>query len=117
VEIFRITASYGSSEKREALEFESNALYDQQGLLYFDTCDSQCYFPDLNRLDLLGITQVSVDLRFHALAELALEQLVQIQKVKLGMLAASRIPNKIKQAGKLLLRFLTGNRANKGHGV
>ncbi|MFH0782747.1 MAG: glycosyltransferase family A protein [Pseudomonadota bacterium] len=117
VEIFRITASYGASEKREALEFESNALYDQQGLLYFDTCDSQCYFSDLNRLDLLGITQVSVDLRFHALAELALEQLVQIQKVKLGMLATSRIPKKIKRVGRLVLRFLTGDRANKGRGV
>lgn len=117
VEIHRITASYGLSGKREVLEFESNALYNQQGLLYFDTCDPQCYFPDLNQSDLLGITQVSVELRFFSLAESALEQLVQFQKAKLGVPVMSRIPKKIRRACRSLLRFLAGDGAGKGRCV
>ncbi len=117
VEISRITASYGLSEKVKVLEFESNALYDQQGLLYFDTCDPQCSFPDLNRPDLLGITQVSVELRFLALAELALEQLVQFQKAELGMPSRSWLPKKIRRASRSLIQLLTGAGTGKGRSV
>lgn len=114
LEIHRITAVFSSGEKREVAKIESNALYDQQGLLYFDTCDSQCCFPEFKGSDLQGITQISVDLRFHALAESALLQLVQFQKAELGMVATLRIPGKIRRVGRSLLRMLAGQGAKKG---
>lgn len=112
VEIDRITVVYGSGAKTEVTTIESNALYKQHDLLLFDTCDSQCCFPEFNRSVLSGATRVIVELRFLALAELALEHIVQYQKAELKALAAERLPKKIRRAGRLLLRTLTG--AEKG---
>ncbi|MBU1565608.1 MAG: glycosyltransferase [Proteobacteria bacterium] len=112
VGIDRITMVYGSGEKTEVMAIESNALYKQHDLLLFDTCDSQCYFPDLNRSVLSGVVQIIVELRFIAFAELALEHIVEYQKAELEMAAAGMIPKKIRQAGRVLLKSLKG--AEKG---
>ena len=108
VEIFRITATSRSGAKIEVTAIESNALYKQQGMLLFDTRDPQCYFPDLNRSELADLVKFTVELRFHALAELALEHIVQYQKAELGGRVAERLSNKIRQVGRLLLKSLTG---------
>jgi glycosyltransferase involved in cell wall biosynthesis len=112
VEIFKITAIDRAGEKRAVTAIESNALYNQQGLLLFDTCDPQCYFPDRNGWRISEITHLIVDLRFVALGESALQHIVEYQKAELETSAAERLPQKIRHAGRLLLQSLTG--AEKG---
>ncbi len=112
VEIDRITMVYASGVKAEVTTIESNALYKENDRLLFDTCDSQCCFPDLNRSNFSGVAQIIIELRFLALAEMALEYIVQYQKAELETLAGERLPRKIRQAGRMLLRSLRG--AEKG---
>lgn len=106
VEILKATAVYGSGKEKVISTIETNALYNQQGQLFFDTCDPQCYFPALNSLHLSDLVEFTIELRFVALAESALEYIVQHQKAKLEVLAARRLPQKIGLAGKLLLQSL-----------
>ncbi len=106
LEISKVIAGYGSGEEKVVSAIETNALYNQQGRLFFDTCDPQCYFPELNGLLLSDLVRFTIELRFVALAESALEHLVQHQKAELEMLAARKLPQKIRQVGKLLLQTL-----------
>jgi glycosyltransferase involved in cell wall biosynthesis len=104
VEIVKVTAINRGGEQIAVTAIESNALYKQQGLLLFDTCDPQCYFPDLDRSRLAEISQLTVDLRFVALGESALHHLVQYQKSEMDAIGNRRLSGKIKDAGRLLLR-------------
>jgi glycosyltransferase involved in cell wall biosynthesis len=104
VEILKITAIDRAGENFAVTAIESNALYNQQGLLLFDSCDPQCYFPDLDRSRVSEIFRFTVDLRFVALGESALHHIVQYQKSEIDTFATGRLPEKIKHAGRLLLR-------------
>ncbi len=106
VEISRVSAAYGAGQEKVISTIETNALYNQQGRLFFDTCDPQCYFPELNGLLLSDLVKLTIELRFVALGESALENIVQHQKAQLEVLAARRLPQKIRQVGKLLLQSL-----------
>ena len=106
MEILKVIAAYGSGKERTISTIETNALYNQQGQLFFDTCDPQCYFPELNGLLLSDLVTITVELRFVALAESALEQIVQYQKAQLETLTAGKLPQKIRQAGKFLLQSI-----------
>ncbi len=72
-----------------------NELYAQDGELFFDTVDSQCYFPGLVPGELKDIAQVTVTLRFVALADSALKQLVDYQKKLIDGLRGKKISGKI----------------------
>lgn len=106
VEISKVIAVYGSGKEKMISAIETNALYNQQGRLFFDTCDPQCYFPELNGLLLSDLVKLTIELRFIALAESALEHLVQHQKAQLEALTAGKLPQKIRQAGKFFLQSL-----------
>ena len=106
VEIARVIAAYGSGKEKVLSAIETNALYKQQGRFFFDTCDPQCYFPELNGLLLSDLVKLTIELQFVSLAESALEDIVQHQKAQLEMLTARRFTQKIRQVGKLIWQSL-----------
>jgi hypothetical protein len=63
---------------------ESNALYHEQGLLFFATPDPQCFFPDLTAATLDGAQSLVIDLRIEALGAEALAAIVNLQKKKIA---------------------------------
>lgn len=109
IEIDRIVVTTRSGQAHEARIIESNALYNRQGRLLFDTKDPQCYLPELDRQILTQATQLTVELRFVALAEQALDQIVAFQKELLQSQGKERLARKILQGGKRLACSLIGS--------
>lgn len=110
LEIAGITVTYRSGRVSEVTKIDSNALYTRHGTLLFDTRDPQCFFPELGGQAFCDIAQLTVELRFVALAELALAHIVRYQRTELEMRAAGGMPKRIRQAGSLLLQSLIGKK-------
>ena len=85
-----------------------NALYDHDGILLFDTNDPQCFFPDLVDGRLCDVVELSIDLKFHALAGQALEHIVEFQKEILSSVSRENLSARLQRAGKSLFNTLTG---------
>ena len=83
---------------------QSNALYNEEGRLFFDTSDPQCFLPGLDAPALSNITQLNVELRFFALAEQALEQIVAHQKKLLQ--SPAYLSKEFLQRGKRIVKSL-----------
>ncbi|EKD35895.1 MAG: glycosyl transferase [uncultured bacterium] len=111
MEIDRIVATSRSGQHYELSQIESNALYSLQGMLLFDTEDPQCFLPELDRQMLTHITRLSVELRFLALADQALEHIVAHQKELLQKQGEKRLSHKILQGGKRLVGSIIGSSA------
>lgn len=111
MEIDRIVATSRSGQHYELTQIESNALYNRQGLLLFDTEDPQCFLPELDRRTLTHITRLSVELRFLALADRALVHIVAHQKELLAQHGEERLSQKIWQGGRRLVGSLIGSAA------
>ena len=80
VELEKIVAGYSSGIEVVVDRIQCNELYAHEGKLFFDTVDSQCYFPGLGPMELKDIVQLTVSLRFVAFAESALRHVVDYQK-------------------------------------
>jgi len=80
VELEKVVARYTNGKEAVVDRIQCNELYAHEGKLFFDTVDSQCYFPGLGPLELKDIVQLTVSLRFNAFAESALRYLVDYQK-------------------------------------
>lgn len=108
LEIDKIIATTRTGQVHEMSRIESNALYNRQGRLLFDTKDPQCFLPELDRQFLSQIVQLSVELRFVALADQALEHIVAHQKEALQRQGKTSLSGKILQGGKRLVSSLIG---------
>lgn len=80
LEIRKVSLKYMAGEIVRINDIESNALYQQDGLLLFDSQDPQVFFPELSANILKGISELTVELQFHALGGHALESIVAYQK-------------------------------------
>ena len=112
LKIFSIRIGLRSGEEQEVTAMESNALYSHEGRLFFDSCDSQCFFPHLEMSAAADFVSLTVDLEFVALGEAALQEIVGHQKGLLETLATETLPKKIRQVGRLLLQSFSA--AEKG---
>jgi len=108
VEIEKIAIQYCTGGRAEVTTFESNALYDHDARLLFDTNDPQCFFPDLVDDRLRDAVELSIDLKFHALAGQALEHIVEFQKEILSQSSRENLSGRLQRAGKSLFNTLTG---------
>lgn len=108
LEFGAITLDYDQRQPRRLTEISSNALYRKEGLLFFDTSDPQCFFPTLSPQDYRGLKRVTVELRFEALAEAALQRLVAFQKEQLQENSTAGATKKMRQVGDHLLRSFFG---------
>lgn len=110
VEISSVRAVCRSGEVIDIRAVESNALYSHQGRLLFDSCDPQCFFPELGPLVLKDVRQLIVELHFLALAEQALAYIVKYQRDELEAVTSGKLPSMLRQTGRFLLSTLTGGR-------
>jgi len=108
VQIKEITIQYRTGERERVTTLESNALYDHDGILLFDTNDPQCFFPELVDDKLCDVVELSLDLKFHALAGEALEHIVEFQKELLSSVSRENMSARLQRAGKSLFNTLTG---------
>jgi glycosyltransferase involved in cell wall biosynthesis len=108
VEFGAIVLDYEHQQLRRLTDISSNALYCKEGLLYFDTSDPQCFFPTLSQQDYRGLKRVTVELRFEALAEAALQRLVAFQKEQLQLNSTSSATKKMRHVGNHLRRSFFG---------
>jgi glycosyltransferase involved in cell wall biosynthesis len=106
----RVRVTYRTGMVIETTAIDSNARYSRHGVLLFDTGDPQCFFPELTGQALCGITQLAVDLHFVALAERALEYIVDYQRTELEKAGAEGVSNRIREAGRSLLRSFAGKK-------
>jgi len=106
LEIATITLEYLDQSIHRIGEIASNALYREEGLLFFDSSDPQCYFPTLGVEAYRGLRQVTVELRFEALAEDALQRLVAYQKNLLEKAQAMTPPRRLGAVGGALRSLL-----------
>lgn len=114
--IDRIVATTRTGQRHEVRRIESNALYDRQGMLLFDTKDPQCFLPELDLQILTQIAHLSIELRFIALADQALEQIVMHQKELLQRQGEERLSQKILQGGRRMARSIIGSTGIAGKG-
>lgn len=110
LEFGAITLESDRQQPRRLTEIASNALYRKEGLLFFDTSDPQCFFPTLSPPDYRGLKRVTVELRFEALAEAALQRLVALQKEQLQRIGTVGGTKKMRHVGDHLLRSFFGTR-------
>jgi glycosyltransferase involved in cell wall biosynthesis len=110
LEFGAITLEYDRQQPRRLTEIASNALYCREGMLFFDTSDPQCFFPTLSPPDYRGLKRVTVELRFAALAEAALQRLVALQKEQLQRIGKVGGTKKMRHVGDHLLRSFFGTR-------
>lgn len=106
VEVGAIILEYHDHAPRRVTEIDSNALYREDGLLFFDSSDPQCVFPTLEEKAYRGLRRITVELRFEALAEAALQRLVAYQKELLAKAGQTPTSAKICQVGGAWLRSL-----------
>jgi glycosyltransferase involved in cell wall biosynthesis len=78
VEIRRVLLLKEDGTKLEVNSFSGNETYIDHGRLLFATLDSQCFF-DLQPDHLSGLSDVQIDLCFHALDKEALVYILQFQ--------------------------------------
>lgn len=110
LEFGALTLEFDRQQPRRLTEIASNALYRRDDLLFFDTSDPQCFFPTLSPPDYQGLKRVTVELRFTALAEVALQQLVALQKEQLQRIGKLGGAKKMRHVGGHLLRSFFGTR-------
>ena len=103
LEIGTITVEYLDQSTRRIEEITSNALYQEGELLFFDSADPQCFFPNLGPAAFRGLRLVTIELRFEALAESALQRLVVYQKALLEKVQATALPSRRGGLGGALL--------------
>ncbi len=80
VEIEKVRLRYLTGEVMVVENFQTNAAYQEDGVLLFDTRDPQLFFPTLTSEMLQGLSEVLIELRFVALADQALEYILRYQK-------------------------------------
>lgn len=110
VELEKIVVRYTNGEEVVVDRIQCNELYVHEGKLFFDTVDSQCYFPGLGPLELKNIVQLTVNLRFVAFAEAALQYVVDYQKELIDCLKDQKFSSKISHATGSLVRLATGSK-------
>ena len=108
VELEQIVIRYNSGKELSVDRIQCNELYSHDGKMFFDTADPQCHFPGLGPLELVGIVEFSVTLRFVALADSALKHLVDYQKELIDGLRDQKLSRKIGRAGKILVNTVPG---------
>ncbi len=108
VEIQEIEIQYRTGERERVTTLESNALYDHDGRLLFDTNDPQCFFPDLVDGRICNAVELSIDLKFHALGSEALEHIVEFQKELLSSVSRENMSARLQRTGKSLFNTLIG---------
>lgn len=108
LEFGAITLEYDQQQPRRLTEVSSNALYRKDDMLYFDTSDPQCFFPTLSPQDYRGLRRVTVELRFEAMAEDALQRLVAFQKEQLQENSSVGVTKMRRNVGDHLLRSFFG---------
>ena len=104
--IDKIIATSSAGQRFEVTKIESNALYSLRDMLLFDTMDPQCFLPELNDQNLHEIDQLSIELRFIALGEHALEHIVEHQKTRVFQQAGETISQKILAGSRKLMQSL-----------
>lgn len=110
VELEKITVRYKTGSEVTVDRIQCNELYAHDGKLFFDTIDPQCYFTGLGPPELEDIAQLTVSLRFVALAESALKYLVDYQKELIDDLRAQKLSMKINRAGRSMVRLAPGSK-------
>lgn len=110
VELEKVVARYSNGTDLVVDRIKCNERYAQDGELFFDTVDSQCYFPGLGPGELKDIAQVTVTLRFVALADSALKQLVDYQKKLIDGLRGQKNSGKIDWVTRSLARLAPGSK-------
>jgi len=110
VELEKVVLRYKTGREVIVDRIQSNELYAHEGKLFFDTIDPQCYFPGLGPPELKDIVQLTVSLRFVALAESALKYLVDYQKELIDDLREPKLSVKINRAGRSMVRFAPGSK-------
>ena len=63
-------------------EISANALFVEDNLLYFDTTDPRCFFPDIPVELLNDCFEITINLKFHAFDDQALHAIIEHQKKK-----------------------------------
>ena len=110
VELEKITVRYKTGSEVTVDRIQCNELYAHDGRLFFDTIDPQCYFTGLGPPELEDIAQLTVSLRFVALAESALKYLVDYQKELIDDLRGQKLSMKINRAGRSMVRLAPGSK-------
>jgi glycosyltransferase involved in cell wall biosynthesis len=110
VELEKVVIRYINGTELAVDRIQCNEVYAHGSKLFFDTADSQCYFPGLGSEELKDIAQLTVTLRFVALADSALKQLVDYQKELIDSLRGQKISGKINRATRSLARLASGSK-------
>jgi len=92
---------------------ESNALYTEQGLLFFATPDPQCFFPDLTAASLDGAQSLVIDLRIEALGAEALVAIVNLQQEKIEACALEKSAGQLPPLRKIFSSLLAAPRKDR----
>ncbi len=110
VELEKVVVRYKTGSEVTVDRIQCNELYAHDGKLFFDTIDPQCYFTGLGPPELKDIAQLTVSLRFVALAESALKYLVDYQKELIDDLMEQKLSTKINRAGRSMVRLAPGSK-------
>jgi glycosyltransferase involved in cell wall biosynthesis len=110
VELEKVAVRYKTGSEVRVDRIQCNELYAHDGKLFFDTIDPQCYFTGLGPPELKDIAQLTVSLRFVALAESALKYLVDYQKALIDDLRGQKLSMKINRAGRSMVRLAPGSK-------
>jgi len=110
IELEKVVMRNNSGKDIVIEHIQSNELYSHEGKLFFDTVDSQCYFPGLGKQELADIVRLTVNLRFIALAESALQYLIDFQKELIKKSRNQTLSEKIDCAIKSMIRFRSGSK-------
>lgn len=110
VELEKVVVRYKTGSEVTVDRIQCNELYAHDGKLFFDTIDPQCYFTGLGPPELKDIAQLTVSLRFVALAESALKYLVDYQKALIDDLRGQKLSMKINRAGRSMVRLAPGSK-------
>ncbi len=92
---------------------KSNALYHEQGLLFFSSPDPQCFFPDLTAATLDGAQSLVIDLRIEALGAEALAAIVNLQIRKIAAGAGGKGTEKLPPLRKIFSGLLARPRKDR----
>lgn len=103
VAIDRITASFrdGRTKELSVTGLKTNALYREADTLLFDTNDPQCFLAGLEGGQLHHLARLTVELRFLALEDEALQNILEYQKMLLQKGASAGGFRKILEGKKL----------------
>ncbi len=107
LDLEKVILRYGSGKERIVQSFQCNELYADGSILIFDTEDPQCCFSELAPVDLKDVSEIVVYIRFQALAQSALEYLVEYQREMIRSIEEQKIEEKIKNMGRSIVHSVT----------